>query len=165
MTDDDQPKQRRTIMWPALGALAVSAGAAYALVYGLAAIPPFVALFLAGVLANVLHRLAEMLRARFNNIVTAALSAVTLMLGMLSGIILIAIVLLFILASGSSPLDEFLATDDTPQKLHLGFVLALYAMLALFGLMQIYSLWYLVRANAFGARHSSPLEDASEASG
>jgi hypothetical protein len=151
-TADDQPEPRRaSILWPILSALAVIAGAAYAFTYGFAAIPPFIALFLAGALANVLHRMAEMLRSRFNNIVTAALSAVTLMVSMLSGVALIAFVIwVVVFASKSNALDEFIKADDMQAKIYLGFVLALYLLLGIFGLVQAVTLWFIVRANAFG---------------
>jgi hypothetical protein len=154
-TIDDQPERRQSTLWrPIVSALAVVAGAAYAFAYGIASIPPFIALFLMGALATVLFRLAEMLRRRFNNIVTSAMSAVTLMLSSLSGIALIVWVLSIIVGDPASPINRLLAATEVGDQIFLGFVLAIYLGLAFMALMQVITLWYIVRENAFGARHS-----------
>lgn len=138
-----------------MSALAVMAGAGYAFAYGIASIPPFVALFLVGALATVLFRLAEMLRRRLNNIVTSALSAVTLMISMLSSIALIGWLLIFVLSGERSPVTRFLAATDVANQIMLGFVLALNMGLAILAVMQIVTLYTILQANAFGRRHSS----------
>lgn len=152
MTNDDAQAKRPSIWPPLLSALLIAGAGYYVYLIGIASTPAFVLLLLVGAIATVLHRLFEMLRAVFDNVVTSALSAITLMLSMIAGPTLIAWVFWMIFSAGSNPVDRLIAAKGLSDQLVIGFTLFIYALLALMGLIHAAALWTIVRTNAFGPK-------------
>jgi len=153
---DQAPEQHRTLPWRlTAAALIVMAGAAYASAYGLAVIPPFMALLLVAALTAALSFGADALHRRSHNSVTSALSGVTLMLSLLSRIALFGCALWIVFGGKESPLDRLWETTNISEQVVFSFVLVLFALLALQGFVLATLLFSIVRANAFGPTHKT----------
>mgnify|MGYP001206221338 CR=1 FL=1 len=163
---DDTGNESSTPWWPVLSALFMAGAGYLVLVRGLGSLPPFIALLLIGAVAIVLHRLIEMLRSVFDNIVVRAFSATALMLSMLAGILAASWALTTILIAEPNPMERWQAASDTTQAISAGLLLFTGLLLIVLAIYQAITLWRFVRANAFGP-HSSPLagEDEGEARG
>jgi hypothetical protein len=150
ISDDAQDNAKRTTWWPLLSALIVASAGSYALARGFGALPPFLALLLVGALATVLYRLLAILRSVFDNVIVRALSAIALMLSMLSGLIAITWALGIIFTQDQNPIERLQAATDTVQTVASTFVLLMFLLLGFLGLTQALTLWWFVRVNAFG---------------
>lgn len=148
--DQEQEQHRPTPWRPLVAILIVVAGVTYASVYGLASIPPFVALLVVAALTAVLSLGAEALNRRSNHSVTSALSGVTLMLSLLSRIALFGAMFWIVFDGNKNPLDRLLAATNISELIAFSLVLALLALLALQALVLAAALYAIVRANAFG---------------
>jgi hypothetical protein len=153
--DQEQEKHRPTPWRPMVAVLIVAAGVAYASAYGLASIPPFVALLVVAALTAVLSLGAEALTRRSNNSVTSALSGVTLMLSLLSRIALFGATLWIVFGGKENPLDRLLAATNISEQIAFSFVLVVSALLALQALVLATALYAIIRANAFGTTHKT----------
>lgn len=154
-TDDTGSDTQPRPLWWLLPSILIVAGAGYfAVVKGVTALPPFIALLLVGATATVVYRLLERLRGVFDNVAVAALSAIALMVSMLSGVILIGLVLWMIVMLDPNPLEQMLAAKDPYETAYRAFMLFIYVSLGVLGLVHTATLWLMVRSNAFGAKRT-----------
>jgi hypothetical protein len=150
---DDAPEDgKRATWWPLVTALIIAGAGYYLLARGLGSLPPFIALLLIGATATAFHRLVEMLRSVFDNVVVRVVSAIALMLSMLAGVLGVAWALAVILFSEPNPIEQWQAASDSVQTLSSGLLLFTCLLLAGLGVYQMIMLWRFVSGNAFGPR-------------
>ncbi len=154
-TSDDAPATRvRGTWWPILSALFIGGVGYYAATTGVGALPPFLALLLLGASATVLYRLLELVRGVVDIAAVRALGSVVLMLSMLIGLIGIAWLLWFILGTNPNPIERWQAATSTWETIGPMVLLSMCLFLGFLGLVQAATLWFFVRANAFGPKRS-----------
>jgi hypothetical protein len=151
-SDDAQDSGKRAKWWPLVTALIIAGAGYYTLVRGLGSLPPFIALLLIGATATAFHRLIEMLRSVFDHFVVRGVSAIALMLSMLSGLIAVVWALGTIFIAEPNPVARWRGATDSLQTFSSGLLLFTCVLLGALALYQAAMLWRFVSANAFGQK-------------